>query len=155
MANIVCHIFELKIIDNEIENGNIKSYYRYVDDIICVIRKNTTDEIFKKLNKFHPGLKFTINKIVDSKIVFLDTTVINTDGILSLEMYRKPESSDCLINYRTGVSPKKQKISTLTGELYRCHYTTSTPLALDLALNNTTFIVQKKILKKPISGKIN
>ena len=143
LANIFCHIFELKMIDNEIKNGNIKNYFRYVDDIICVIKKNKTDQIFEKINTFHAGLKFTMNKMVDSKIVFLDTTVINTDGKLSLEMFRKPESSDCLINFRTGVSPKNQKISTLTGELYRCHHTTSTPQALDLALNSTKKIFLK------------
>ena len=35
LANIFCNLFETKIIDREIENGNVKKYFRYVDDIFA------------------------------------------------------------------------------------------------------------------------
>lgn len=79
----------------------------------------------------------------NNKQVFLDTVVVNTNGNLHLEMYRKPQASETLLNFKNGVAPKSQKISTLIGEIYRCQNTTTTPEALELALNTT-----KKFLLK-------
>ena len=86
MANLFCNLFETKIVDNEIKNGNIKHYFRYVDDIFCLIRKNEKNAFFEKLNKFNDGLKFTMETMTNNKIVFLDTTVVNTNGKLHLEI---------------------------------------------------------------------
>ena len=52
--------------------------------------------------------------MTNNKIVFLDTTVVNTKGQLHLEMYRKPQASENIINFNHA----NQKISTLVGELY-------------------------------------
>ena len=57
---------------------------------------------------------------------FLDTTVILNNNNFNLENFRKPTATDCLVNYRTGVSPKNYKIGTFVGELYRCHHSTTT-----------------------------
>ena len=86
LANLFCNLFETKIVDNEIKNGNIKHYFRYVDDIFCLIRKNEKNAFFEKLNKFNDGLKFTMETMTNNKIVFLDTTVVNTNGKLHLEI---------------------------------------------------------------------
>ena len=40
LANIFCNMFEQEIIQNEIENGTILAYFRYVDDKLVVIKKN-------------------------------------------------------------------------------------------------------------------
>ena len=40
LANIFCHMFETEIIESEIENGSIIAYYRYVDDILVVLKKD-------------------------------------------------------------------------------------------------------------------
>ena len=70
-------------------------------------------------------------------------------------MYRKPQSSENIINYKNAVSPIGYKISTLVGELYRCNYTTSTPKALDLALNDTKqFFLKNQYPLKLINKKI-
>ena len=58
-------------------------------------------------------------------------------------MYRKPQSSENLLNFKKAVSPKSNKISTLVGELYRCNNTTSTPEALNRALSVTKNIFLK------------
>ena len=39
LANIFCHMFEMEIIENEIKNGSILAYYRYVDDILLILKK--------------------------------------------------------------------------------------------------------------------
>jgi hypothetical protein len=98
---------------------------------------------FEKLNKFNDGLYFTMENMTNNKIVFLDTTVVNTNGYLHLERYRKPTASENIINFKHAVTSKGQTISTLVGELYQCNHTTSTPEALDTALFNTKNIFLK------------
>ena len=89
-----------------------------MDDIFYLIRKYEKNNYFEKLNKFNDGLKFTMETMTNNKIVFLDTTVVNTNGKLHLEMYRKPTASENIINFKHAVTSKGQKISTLVGELY-------------------------------------
>ena len=62
--------------------------------------------------------------------------VINNNH-LNLEHYRKPSATDCLINYKTGVSPISYKISAFVGELYRIHHSTTTEVAKNLAIENS------------------
>ena len=67
LANIFCDLFESEIIEPEIENGNLKTYFRYEDDIICVIRKNQKNILLEKLNKFNPNLKFTMDSMQNNE----------------------------------------------------------------------------------------
>jgi hypothetical protein len=104
-------------VDDEIKNGSIKHYFRYVDDIFCLIWKNEKKTFFEKLNKFNHGLKLTMENVRNNQIVFLDTTVVNKNGNLYSEMYRKPTASENIINFKHAVTPKCQKISNLVGEI--------------------------------------
>jgi hypothetical protein len=60
-----------------------------VDDIFCVVRKHSKNNLLDKLNKFNKDLKLTMDSMIDNKLVFLDTQVVNTNGNLHLDMYRK------------------------------------------------------------------
>ena len=61
--------------------------------------------ILNEMNIFDPMLKFTIKFMYRNKLNFLDTTFSFEDDNLVLNQYRKPESSDCLINFKHGVTP--------------------------------------------------
>ena len=137
LANIYCHMLESQIIDSEFEKNNVREYFRYVDDIVCIVKTNYKSKLLKKLNSYDPCLQFTMENMTDSKLFFLDTVIVNSNGKLNLEMHRKPAASDNIINFKTSVSPTSYKISCLTGEIHRCNHTTTTPEALERALNTT------------------
>ena len=63
------------IFENEIEMNNIIYTSRYVDDIICVCDKSKVDNIFKKLNRIHPDIKFTIEHMTNNNLRFLDCEI--------------------------------------------------------------------------------
>ena len=86
LANIFCDIFETEIIDSEIINGNIKRYFRYVDDTFCIIRKGYKNTLLEKLNNFNSGLKFTMDSMENDKLTYFDTIVFNNKGSLHLEI---------------------------------------------------------------------
>ena len=62
--------------------------------------------LLQKLNKFNPNLKVTMDTLENDELIYLDTKIINYDGNLHLEMYRKPQLSENLLNFKKAVSPK-------------------------------------------------
>ena len=110
LANIFVHMLEKDVIEKLIMSGDIVSYHRYVNDIFCVVKKGVKNNVLNEMNKFDPMLKFTLENMTDDKLNFLDTTECFEDKELKLKQYRKPESTDCLINFKKGVSPKSYKI---------------------------------------------
>ena len=92
--------------------------------------KGYREDILNKMNKFDPGLKFTIEPMTNNKLNFLDTTVCLENENLSLEFYRKESASNCLTNNKHAVSPKSYKISTLCGEIHRVNNCTSSDTQL-------------------------
>ena len=104
IANIFCSMFEIDIIENEIKNGSILAYYRYVDDILVVLKKGKKIELLEILNNFDKNLGFTIENSLENKLNFLDTTIVISQNDLNLEHFRKPTATDCMTNYKTGVS---------------------------------------------------
>ena len=129
---------------------------RYVDDIFCIVKKGTKKTLLEKLNKFDKNLKFTMNSMENSKIIFLDTSVVQNGDSLHLEQFRKSNSSDCMVNFKNSITPKGYKISALVGELYRANNTTTTTEALDSALQTTKEIfIKNKFPPRLIDQKIN
>ena len=133
----------------------IISYYRYVDDIFCIVKKGSADDILNKMNEFDPSLKFTIEPMTNNKLNILVTTVCLENEDLCLEFYRKASASNCLTNYKTAVSPKSYKISTLCGEIHRVNNCTSSKLKLDKAFKQLESIfVENEFPRKLIHDKI-
>ena len=81
--------------------------------------------------------------MVDSKITFLDTTVILENGKINLEMFRKLTFTDKTVNFKTSISPKNYKWSTFIGEIFRCNNCTSDITSRDQAIENTKLIFKK------------
>mgnify|MGYP002831391982 CR=1 FL=1 len=137
MSNIYCHILEQDIIERHIKNGNIIYYKRYVDDCILIVKRGSESQILKDMNEFDECLKFTYEDMTENELPYLDTIIyIDNEGTLQLKHYRKPTASNVVGNFRHSISPLKYKISTLCGEIYRIHYSTTTDHDREEALNN-------------------
>ena len=148
---------EQKIIKKHIKIGNILTYCRYVDDTYIILKKGTKNNIINEINSFDPiFLKLTVEELENNNLVFLDTSIfIDINGKLQLKMYRKPNNSDVKINYKCAIMPKKYKLSSLSGDIFRCFYTTTTPEELDIALHNMADLYRKnEFPKNLINNKI-
>ena len=88
------------------------------------------------MNNFDENLEFVAQPMLNNSLIFLDTEIyVDAHGILQLKQYSKPSASDVILNYTKSVTPKKYKISTLCGEIFRCNHTTSTFEDREVALN--------------------
>ena len=150
LSNIYCNLMEQQIIKKHIKLGNILTYCRYVDDTYVILKKGTKNVIINEINSFDPiFLKLTVEELENNNLVFLDTSIfIDETGKLQLKMYRKPNNSDVKINYKCAIMPKKYKLSSLSGDIFRCYHTTTTPEELEIALNNMTNLYLKNEFPK-------
>ena len=124
VANIYISSLETDFLTTEIKKGNILFCKRYVDDYCFITRTSAKKRIFNCLNKFDPSIKMTCEDMKDNSLPYLDTCIKLHDNQYHLFFYEKSGKSDILQNFRTGVAPLNQKISTLTGEIYRRNNTT-------------------------------
>lgn len=67
-----------------------RRWFRYVDDVFCVIKKTHLRRFLMELNAYHPCIKFTYEEEIEGKISFLDVLVIrNSQNKLEFDVYRK------------------------------------------------------------------
>jgi Reverse transcriptase (RNA-dependent DNA polymerase) len=88
---------------------------KYVDDIICAIPANFTDDILQFFNAYNPHIQFTIELERDRKIPFLDTLLIRRDDkTVILDWHIKPTSSGRFMNFQS-FHPYRMKINLILG----------------------------------------
>ena len=89
IANIIMTELEKEILPKLIETGIIKSYIRYVDDTLVMIKNEDIEKVLKRFNAFDENLKFTVDKFEDSVIHFLDiyTKPTNTSQYTNFDSY--------------------------------------------------------------------
>ena len=138
VANIYISHLETKLLDTEIRKKNILFVRRYVDDYCIISLSSAKNRIFNCLNKFDPSIKMTYEDMQNNQLAYLDTSIRFHKNSYQLFFYEKPGKSDILQNFKTGVAPFNQKLSTLTGEIYRRFNCTSCPESLNLALEQLT-----------------
>ena len=93
-------------------------YERYMDDVLCVVRKSCVNERMEKINNLHPNLKFTVEFEENSQLPFLDMIILNNKGTLSSRWYRKPTDTGLTLNFHA-LSPLKYKKSVVSSFIYR------------------------------------
>jgi len=117
IADLVLQDLELVAINNL--PFHLSFYYRYVDDIILAAPSNSLDILLQTFNAQHSRLQFTMEIERDKKISFLDLTLINDDGIIIFDLYKKPTFSGRYLNYHSHhpLNHKKGVIFDLTDKI--------------------------------------
>ena len=86
-------------------------YKRYVDDTSVRRKRNTTDELFEKLNTYRENIKLTIE---ENPTKFLDTEIVRHNSTIITKVYRK--SNTFPIHWSSKI-PFRYKRNAITGEL--------------------------------------
>jgi hypothetical protein len=99
----------------------LTAYKRYVDDICIVWSGNNQllNEFLTYINTLHDKIIFTMEKERDGCLPFLDLQLKkNSDNIIAFEIYRKPSSTDNIIQFKSN-SPYSHKFAVFNSLLYR------------------------------------
>ena len=77
-------------------------WWRYVDDVLAIVKKDNKQKYLDHLNSRHERIKFTMEEMKDQKISFLDTEVkIREDRGVEFTIYRKPTHTDQYLMYNS------------------------------------------------------
>lgn len=90
-----------------------KFYRRYVDDTYRRRKKNQPDELFERMNSYHPNIKLTI-EVNPSK--FLDTKICRNNTEIECFAYHKESK---LPFHWTSAVPNSYKRNVVIGDLHR------------------------------------
>ena len=108
LAEAVMQDLESKAVTN---NDDIKTWDRYVDDVLATVKKDKTDDILQTINNTTKNIKFTKEEEQDNKLAFLDILITKTDnGTLTTQVYRKKTHTDQILNYNSN-HPTQHKVS--------------------------------------------
>ena len=101
-----------------------KIFGRYVDDVIRSSKNANIESILSFVNSLHVNLEFTIERLNDRKIPFLDILVTLRDKRLNTEWYLKPTDTGILLNFRA-TAPIRFKKNIIQGTVHRIFNATS------------------------------
>jgi hypothetical protein len=130
-------------------------FKKYIDDNITIIPKHLINETLNILNSFHPKIQFTKENQQNSKIPFLDMTLIKENDRIITNFYRKPTSSGRILNFHSS-HPFHMKRNTAINFIKRVKnlserrfdYENSKIIQETLEKNGYPDIFIKKMLKK-------
>jgi hypothetical protein len=94
LQNLECNqIFKI------LTDNSILGYFRYVEDIFIVYNNNYTDinKVQTAFNNLAPTIKFTMENETNNGINFLDITINKETNNFSINIYRKPTTTDVII----------------------------------------------------------
>ena len=132
IANFCLAYFEEKLVKDKSSNtpsppSSPSLYLRYVDDIFCVFRSDSSHKLFlSKLNNLHPQLKFT-SEIGPSQLSFLDTYIslpTSEDDSFTSKVFRKATYTGLLLNF-SAICPQKWKFGLINCLLHRAYMISS------------------------------
>ncbi len=128
IANIYMHTIDSKIVN--LPNGLAPIvYYRYVDDIFCVISKPNLDKFKETINNLDNNIKFTFEDEIEGKLPFLDVEVTRNESYFSTDIYRKEIASNIILHYHS-YHAKTQKIGLIYFFVHRAVKICSSPMSL-------------------------
>ncbi|KAI8510762.1 hypothetical protein Bbelb_116780 [Branchiostoma belcheri] len=94
VVNLYMEKFENKALST-FNDTSPANWFRYVDDTWCRLKKRVAADFFDHINQIDDNIKFTQEPSHDNILPFLDTkTVVEEDGNLRFEVYRKPTHTD-------------------------------------------------------------
>ena len=114
LSNIFVDILEKSVIPKFLKTKEIIHWSRFADDIMCICKKNSVEKIFQKLNSFDHRLKFTIEKMCENKIKFLDCKIFIENSKIKFRKIFKKGLDTVFTNYQHDISPLKYKHNLFT-----------------------------------------
>ena len=92
-----------------------RSWDRYADDVISVIKKSNVESFLEHLNEQDPNVRFTTEEEQNNELSFLDVRVTRQDGRLRICVHRTKTHTDRVLSFKSHhpISAKRSVIGSL------------------------------------------
>ena len=122
LAEVYLNFYENKYLlsTNNTLSKNIISYTRYVDDTFIVFdgTDRQIDKLLSYMNGLNSKIKFTMELECNGCLNFLDLSVRKENNSLTYKVYRKPTTTDMVINAHS-YHPETQKLAPFNAFIHR------------------------------------
>jgi hypothetical protein len=138
--------FFMKSFENDVKSEEWfpRIWFRYVDDVFAVVKKEKLEEVLNRLNSFHQTIQFTSEVEQEGKIPFLDLSVSRTnEGGIEFDIYRKPTDNQLFIRSDSYHHPS-HKHAAFHSMFYRL---------FNIPMSQVNFIKEKDYIME--TGKVN
>jgi hypothetical protein len=163
ISPIVAELFMQNLEDKVIKtNRHIRFWRRYVDDACSIVNGRKVEELLHNLNSFHASIQFTLEREIDGKLNFLDTTIYEkADRSIGYCVHRKATHTNKYLNF-SSFHPMAHKIGVIDTLLTRAfrlsdeaHLSEEIIHTIDILENNG--YPEKLLLKrlKHVKDKVN
>ena len=122
--------------------------YRYVDDTLTSLKKSEKIDFLNHLNRLNPSIQFTMELEKDGTIAFLDCLITRSDNSVQTSAYRKPTSTDRLLD-NSSYHPASHKSSTIKTLVKRAHMICSSSDNLESELKHLNDVFDVNNYPKP------
>lgn len=95
-----------------------KVWYRYVDDVFTILKRENIQSMIKILNSQFKTIKFTVELECDGKLPFLDLLLTRIDNHIDIDIYRKPTTTKRFITSDSH-TPLSHQMATFHSMVYR------------------------------------
>ena len=97
-----------------------KVWERFVDDVYSILKRTHLENFFHHIKNLHQNIKFTTEKERNGELAFLDTSLKQNNGEISVLVYRKSTHTDQYLHYSSHhqTSCKKSVVSSLFNRAY-------------------------------------
>ena len=76
-----------------------KVWERFADDVYSIPKRTHLENFFHHINNLHQNIKFTMEEESNGELGFLDTLLKQSNGEISVLVYRKPAHTDQDLHY--------------------------------------------------------
>jgi hypothetical protein len=137
-----------------LRTSEVEEYSRYMDDVLIKHKEDRTniDEVLNQFNNITPRLNFTLEHKQDNKINFLDLTISRDITKCSVNIYRKPTTTD-VITPRDSCHTIEQKLVAIRYYTSRIHTYDLDPVNKQKDINTVKQIVHNNKYSKSIVRK--
>ncbi|XP_069941993.1 uncharacterized protein [Cherax quadricarinatus] len=98
LSNLYMEFFETRLLNTILPNR--AKWFRYVDDILCLMPKNVDIHHFLgKLNSLAHSINFTVQFDENNSLPFLDVLIIKGNNEFKFKIYRKPTNNCSYVHY--------------------------------------------------------
>ena len=132
VSPIVCNLYMEHLEDLAIQSAPHPPvwWYRYVDDTYTKLKKEHAQEFTDHLNSIDPDIKFTTESEENRSLPFLDTlSVVQPDGSIKVQVYRKPTHTDQYLNFSSN-HPLEHKLGVIHTLFHRAETVVTDPEAV-------------------------
>jgi hypothetical protein len=156
IAEIFLQYYEQHIVKNNLDSNIITYYNRYVDDILVIYdsQKTNINNILNFMNSLHKGLEFKATEETNGNISFLDLMITRAHNTLSINIYRKPTTTDLTIHYKSN-HPLQHKTAAYRYMLNRLHNLPLSKIQKQQELNNILYIARQNGYPFTLINKLN